>query len=136
MVRILVIDDEPDVCDVLRRVLTRAGYEVATAADGARGLELCRERPPDVVVTDIIMPGSHGIELIRELRSEFAGIRIVAITGGGNAAVTGYQPGAIKTAAYAAAAEQAGADVCLTKPFERDELLRAVAGLREPPASS
>ena len=56
MTRVLVIDDEPDVRDVLRRVLERGGYEVATAVDSGSGLAACRQQTPDVVVTDIIMP--------------------------------------------------------------------------------
>jgi CheY-like chemotaxis protein len=127
--RVLVIDDEPDVCDVLKRVLERGGYEAFTASDAVQGLTSCREQVPDVVVTDIIMPGSNGVELVRRLRSEFPGIGVVVITGGGNQAIDGYQPGAIKTAAYVAAAENAGAHVCLTKPFEREELLNAIAAL-------
>jgi CheY-like chemotaxis protein len=127
--RVLVIDDEPDVRDVLRRVLERGGYEVATAKDSSSGLALCREQTPDVVVTDIIMPNEHGVDLIRKLRAEFPDLAIIAISGGGNVAVAGYQPGAVKTEAYMAAASQAGADVCLTKPFEREELLNNIDAL-------
>jgi DNA-binding response OmpR family regulator len=131
MTRVLVIDDEPDVCDVLSRVLERQGHEVLSAPDGNTGLELCRAQAPDVVVTDIVMPGEHGVDIIRRLRQEFPGMGIIAISGGGNAAVAGYQPGTITTAAFMAAASQAGADYCLTKPFERDELLSSVKALVE-----
>jgi CheY-like chemotaxis protein len=127
--RVLVIDDELDVCEAIGRVLERSGYEVLSALDGTTGLDVCRREQPDVVVTDIIMPGQHGVDVIRALRHEFPAIGIIAISGGGNVAVAGYQPGAIKTVAYMAAAEQAGADVCLTKPFERAELLEGVAAL-------
>jgi DNA-binding response OmpR family regulator len=110
-------------------VLERRGFGVLSAPDGAAGLALCRKELPDIVVTDIIMPGQHGVDVIRALRREFPGIGIIAISGGGNAAVAGYQPGAIKTAAYMAAAEEAGADFCLTKPFERDELVNSIAAI-------
>jgi CheY-like chemotaxis protein len=129
MTRVLVIDDEPDVCDVLRRVLERRGYEVSTAADGTAGLEACRLHTPDVVVTDIVMPHEHGVDLIRKLRAAYPKLGIIAISGGGNVAIAGYQPGTVKTAAYMAAAAQAGADYCLTKPFEREELLRNIDAL-------
>jgi CheY-like chemotaxis protein len=129
MSKVLVIDDEPDVCEVLSRVLERAGYEVFLAPDAAAGLTRCRNENPDVVVTDIIMPEQSGVELIRTLRAEFPRMAIVAISGGGNAAVAGYQPGSIKTSAYMAAAEQAGADFCFTKPFEREDLLKGIAAL-------
>jgi len=124
--RVVVIDDEPDVRDVLCRVLERRGYEVSTAADSSSGLALCRQQTPDVVVTDIIMPNEHGVDLIRKLRQEFPDLAIIAISGGGNAAVAGYQPGTVKTAAYMAAAEQAGANYCLAKPFEREDLLNSI----------
>jgi CheY-like chemotaxis protein len=129
MTRILVIDDDRDVCDSIARLLEHHGYEVRTAYDGTIGIELCRTELPDVVLTDIIMPGRHGVDVIRVLRQEFPAIGIIAISGGGNAAIAGYQPGAIKTAAYMAAAETAGADLCLTKPFERDELLKGIGTL-------
>ena len=129
MTRILVIDDDHDVCDSIARLLERHGYDVQTAYDGTVGIELCRQQMPDVVLTDIIMPGQHGVDVIRVLRREFPSIGIIAISGGGNAAIAGYQPGAIKTAAYMAAAETAGADFCLTKPFERDELLTSIGTL-------
>jgi DNA-binding response OmpR family regulator len=129
MPRILVIDDDRDVCDSIARLLAHSGYEVLTAYDGASGLELCRKELPDVVLTDIIMPGQHGAEVIRSLRSSFPTIGIIAISGGGNAAIAGYQPGAIKTAAYMAAAESAGAHFCLTKPFEREHLLNGIRAL-------
>lgn len=137
MSRIVVIDDEPDICHVLERILTGKGHEVVSAGDGGAGIAACREQPTAVVITDVIMPGQHGIDVIRTLRSEFPQIGIIAISGGGNAAALGYQPGTIRTAAYLAAAEEAGADYCLTKPFERADLLARVTELaaREQPPS-
>ena len=129
MSRVLVIDDEIDICESLCRVLEIGGHEASYALDGDTGLELCRQRPADVVITDVVMPGRHGVEIIEELRAEFPRIGIIAISGGGNIAVAGYQPDAIKTAAYMAAAQNAGADYCLTKPFERSELLARIADL-------
>jgi CheY-like chemotaxis protein len=127
--RVLVIDDEPDICDVLSRILSRNGYDVVSAPDGSVGLRVCREQGPAVVITDVIMPGPHGVEVIRTLREEFPEIGIIAISGGGNAAQLGYEPGTIKTAAYLAAAGDAGADYCLTKPFEQADLLDCVKAL-------
>jgi CheY-like chemotaxis protein len=129
MSRVLVIDDEPDVCDSVSLTLERAGHDVSTASDGKSGLELCRSSRMDVVISDIIMPGMQGVEVIKRLREEFPDIRIIAISGGGNAAIAGYQPDSIKTAAYIAAAERAGADACLTKPFSRAELLGSLGAL-------
>ena len=132
MSRVLIVDDEPDVCDALCRVLKRAGYDPVFALDAESALELQRSDCADVVITDIIMPGQDGVELIKTLREKYPHIGIVAISGGGNVALAGYQPDAIKTAAYIAAAEKAGADCCLTKPFERADLLNTVADLMKP----
>lgn len=70
MPRILVVDDEPDQRFLLRRIFERAGHEVTEAIDGAAALKAVRESPPDLVVTDIMMPVMGGVELIRLLRSE------------------------------------------------------------------
>jgi CheY-like chemotaxis protein len=70
MPRILVVDDEPDQRFLLRRIFERAGHEVTDAIDGAAALEAVRRSPPDLVVTDIMMPVMGGVELIRRLRSE------------------------------------------------------------------
>jgi len=129
MSRVLVIDDEIDICESLCRALELGGHEAVYALDGEAGLKICRERPADIVITDVIMPGRHGVEIIEELRAEFPQIGIIAVSGGGNLAVAGYQPDAIKTAAYMAAAQSAGANYCLTKPFERSELLDRIADL-------
>ena len=72
MARILVVDDEPDQRFLLRRIFERAGHEVTDADDGAAALRAVRESPPDLVVTDIMMPVLDGAELIQRLRSESA----------------------------------------------------------------
>ncbi len=129
MTRILVIDDERDVRDSVAKILGREGYEVRTADGGTAGLDEYRAHGADIVITDIIMPEPHGIDVIGELRRSSAEVRIVAISGGGNFGPNGYQPGAITTDAYLAAASQAGADAVVTKPFDRRELLAVVRGL-------
>jgi circadian clock protein KaiC len=83
MARILVVDDEADERFLLRRAFERAGHEVSDADDGAAALAIARESPPDLVVTDMMMPVMDGAELIRRLRSDpaTAAIPIVASTG-------------------------------------------------------
>jgi CheY-like chemotaxis protein len=89
-------------------------------------LEELRRRGADVVITDIIMPKINGVEAIDFIRKEFPSVRIIAISGGGNFGISAYQPNAITTSAYLAAAERAGAHMILTKPFESRDLIQAV----------
>ena len=78
-----MVDDEPDQRFLLRRIFERAGHEVSDAGDGAAALAAVRESPPDLIVTDMMMPVMGGAELIRRLRCEpaTAGIPIVAASG-------------------------------------------------------
>ena len=123
---VLVIDDEVDVRDGIKRVLDRAGYSVRTVDNAIDALLELKASPADVVITDIIMPRLNGVDAIEAILREFPAVRIVAISGGGNFDVTGYQPASITTTAYLAAAKQAGAHFILTKPFESRELVNAV----------
>lgn len=125
----LIIDDEQAVRDALARTLETMGFAVRFAADGVDGLNAYRADPTDLVITDIIMPRANGVETIRALRAEFPKVRILAISGGGNFGPIAYEPGAITTTAYLAAAEKAGADAILTKPFDRSELRERISQL-------
>ncbi len=129
MLRVLIIDDEEDIRDVLYDVLNRAGFEIDVASTGEEGLDKLRSKPPDVIVTDIIMPGKDGIATIREIRKELPNAKIIAISGGGNLGPDAYEPNSIKTTAYLAAAGEAGADVILPKPFDREALMEAIRTL-------
>jgi CheY-like chemotaxis protein len=124
---VLVIDDEVDVRDGIKRVLDRAGFSVRTVDNAIDALLELKAAPADVVITDIIMPRLNGVDAIEAILREFPEVRIVAISGGGNFDVTGYQPASITTTAYLAAAKKAGAHFILTKPFESRELVSAVA---------
>jgi CheY-like chemotaxis protein len=126
MQNVVVVDDEIDVRDAIERVLERAGYSVRTTGGAADALIELRRCRADVVITDIIMPEINGVEAIESIREEFPAVRIIAISGGGNFGITAYEPDAITTSAYLAAAERAGAYLVLTKPFESKDLLRAV----------
>ena len=126
---ILIIDDEEDIRDALQMILESAGHDVKVASNGNDAVELQREEPADLIITDIIMPGKDGVDTIKEIRQEFPGIRIIAISGGGGVQPTEYVPEAITTTAYLAAAKEAGADMVFTKPFERKDLIQAVDDL-------
>jgi len=123
---ILVVDDELEVGEAIRRVLDRAGFAVVVAKGVAEGLAAAESQPPDVVVTDMIMPKTNGIELIRTLRARYPRVRVIAISGGGSFGLHSYKPEAIKTHAYLAAAREAGAEEILTKPFDMNDLLAAI----------
>lgn len=126
MATILVIDDEPDVRDAIELTLTEAGHRVRVAVDGPAGIECCRDEAPELVLTDLVMPRAHGFDVIGRLRSDIPGVRIIAISGGGNFGPHAYQPESVTTNAYLAAALEMGADAILKKPFNRRELLDAV----------
>jgi DNA-binding NtrC family response regulator len=82
MARILVVDDEPDVCEMLEKFLTIKGYEVSTALSGEDALALVKKEKPHIVLLDIIMPEMDGLEClerIKEIDNEIGVIMITAI---------------------------------------------------------
>ena len=83
MATILIIDDEEIVRVLLRSALEAAGYEVTEAANGCQGLDLYRQRPTDLVITDILMPEMNGLDMLLELTREFLHARVIAISGAG-----------------------------------------------------
>jgi DNA-binding response OmpR family regulator len=129
MPSVLVIDDEADVRDSIRQVLRRVGFDVTVADNGETGMQAFYGQPPDVLIVDIIMPRSNGVEVIRKIRASHPGARIIAITGGGNFGPFGYKPGTVVTEAYLASATESGADAVMTKPFHRTDLIALVRSL-------
>ena len=119
--RLLIADDDADTRTTMGLLLERAGYSVRLAPDGAKALEMQREAPADVLITDLLMPEVDGIEAIDRFRREFPAIRIVAMSGGGLR---------VHGAAYLATAEVAGAEAVLRKPFEIEALLSVLKDLR------
>lgn len=112
---ILVVDDDPEIVSFVRRGLAYEGYKVDTAADGSEALAKAREREPDLVILDIMMPGIDGIEVAKRLR-QGGDVPILMLTAKGTVAdkVTGLE---------------SGADDYLVKPFAFDELLARVRAL-------
>jgi len=115
MARILVIDDDVLVLDMLYESLTREGYDVLRASNGEEGMRLYREEPVDLIITDIVMPEKEGIETIIELRQDFPDVKIIAISGGGR----------IGTKDYLQMAKIFGVQRTFTKPVARQQLLDA-----------
>ena len=115
--RILVVDDRSDVLGFVRAALERAGYQVDVAQNGREAMALQRQRPVDLLITDIFMPEADGMETIDRFRAEYPRTRIIAMSGG----VEGMQD-------YLQIADQIGVDATLRKPFTIQELLSAVRG--------
>ncbi len=113
---ILVVDDEPRITDLLRRVLAYEGYSVAVAASGTEALTRTLERPPDLIVLDIMLPGIDGLEVARRLRAAGDNVPILMLTARDTVAdrVTGFKT---------------GADDYLVKPFAPEELVARVMAL-------
>ena len=81
MARILLIDDEHLIRTPIRIMLENSGHKVIEAADGEEGLQLYRQEMPDVVITDLMLPGKSGREIIRELRVDYPELKVIAMTG-------------------------------------------------------
>ncbi|PWU16387.1 MAG: response regulator [Verrucomicrobia bacterium] len=114
MSRILVIDDEPDMGQLVKDMLQPTGHEIILAADGAEGVRQSRSFHPDLAITDIYMPNEDGLETILELRRLFPRMAIIAMSGRDNAEV------------MLSVAKKLGALAILQKPFERERLIELV----------
>ena len=113
--RVLIVDDEPGVRKVVRRILTGAGYEVEEAADAFQGLDQLDRMASDAVLLDLKMPGMDGIGLMENLRQRGLDTPVVVLTGHGDEFT-------------ARECLEAGAAAYLTKPPDRSELLLAIRG--------
>jgi CheY-like chemotaxis protein len=114
--RVLVIDDEPYVRTLLRRLLEFDGYEVIVSDDGLRGLAAAQHQRPDAIVLDLMMPVFDGYEVLAGLRTDprTADVPVVVLT-------------AVATIAAHQRVSAAGATTCLTKPFVPEELAAALS---------
>ncbi len=113
---ILVVDDDPRITDLLRRILAYEGYSVAIAASGSEALDRSLERPPELVVLDIMLPGLDGLEVAQRLRTAGDNVPILMLTARDAVAdrVKGFET---------------GADDYLVKPFAPEELVARVKAL-------
>jgi CheY-like chemotaxis protein len=110
---------------MVRRMLEAGGHEVLDASNASSGFELFVGQSPDLVITDILMPGTDGIELITMLRAERPDVPIVAISGGGKCPPD----------LYLTSSQYLGATRTLPKPFRRSELLSVVDQILAPLAA-
>jgi len=116
MAKILLVEDDDLVRDMLNQVLERAKHEVIIASDGDEAAELLKTENPDIMVTDIIMPKKSGITLITEVKNKHPDMEIIAISGGGRLDPTGYLD----------LSESLGATVSFEKPVDKAALLMAI----------
>lgn len=119
MADILIVDDDPALRAVMRKVLERHGHQVRDAADGALALRMLHASGADLLITDLYMPEKEGIETIMEARDSFPGLRILAVSGGGTMAPGG----------PLGDAEALGADASLAKPFSVEDFTETVQRL-------
>lgn len=117
MAHVLVIDDEPQLREILTAFLESDGHTVAVAENGLAGLDQYRRRRADLVITDILMPAMDGIQLIHELRNEHPNVKVIAMSGGRRA---------ISPQFNLESASLMGVRHVLAKPFSRRELSSAV----------
>ena len=115
---LLVVDDDPEIVNMLATRLGKRGYKVTTASDGNRALELARREKPDLVLLDVMMPGKSGWEVARALKQDpvTENVKIVMLT------AIGEKTNEITAPIY-------GADAHVDKPFEFDKLERVISGL-------
>lgn len=119
MKKILIIDDDDDIRQLLRHLLEEAGYHVLEAANGAMGVQLAEEEHPQLLIVDMLMPEKEGLETIAEIRSRLENVKIIAISGGGRAG----------NMSSLEMAKKIGANKTLSKPFRAAELWKAVNSL-------
>ncbi len=119
MAKILVIDDEPYILLLLKKMLEKEGYQVDMATNGVEGIELYHKHGADLIITDIVMPEKEGLETIINLKAENPSLKVIAISGGGR----------VDSREYLHSAQLLGAEKIFQKPFKKDEIVQAVREL-------
>ncbi len=120
MKKILVIDDDQQFNEMICMALSDTGYEVITAPDGLKGVQMFTAERPDLVISDLYMPEKEGLETVMELRQIDKAIRILVVSGGSPH---------MKMSDMFTMAEMFGADAVLPKPFSISTLLQKVKEL-------
>jgi two-component system OmpR family response regulator len=115
-IRVLVVDDEPSLAELLASVLRYEGWEIQTASDGSSAVRTAREFRPDAVVLDIMLPDFDGLEVLRRVRAELPHVCVLFLT-------------ARDAVEDRVAGITAGGDDYVTKPFSLEEVLARLRGL-------
>lgn len=119
MPHILVIDDDLQICKMLKNYFQRKGFEVSLAHNGVEGIAAFKAASPDLVITDLVMPEKEGIETLMDLKRLDKNVNVIAISGGGR----------VGPESYLALAGELGAKRVFEKPVDFEELLNAVRSL-------
>lgn len=114
MTTVLIADDDPLMRRMLADVLATTGARVIEAANGEEAIRIALERRPDIVLMDLVMPDVDGLEAIKVLRSQYPGLKIVALSGGGRN----------RYLDILGLADKLGADATLAKPFTPKQLIK------------
>lgn len=117
MARILLIDDDEQLRNMMIQMLTQDGHQLSVANDGEEGLAMSRSAQPDLIITDVLMPKMDGIELILALQKLDLNVPIVAMSGGRRAVSAEFN---------LESATLIGVKATLSKPFTRQELRNAI----------
>jgi two-component system OmpR family response regulator len=115
-VRVLVVDDEPVLAELVSMALRYEGWDIATAGDGASAIALARENPPDVVVLDVMLPDMSGLDVLARLREQIPGLPLLLLT-------------AKDSVEDRIAGLTAGGDDYVTKPFSLEEVVLRLRAL-------
>lgn len=117
MTDILILDDDEQILKLASTMAERQGYSVATVDSGEKALASIEKLEPRMLITDILMPGIDGIEVINECRKRYPELKIIAMSGGRRKISADFN---LKSASML------GADATLEKPFSRDQLLQKI----------
>ncbi|MBL7070469.1 MAG: response regulator [Candidatus Omnitrophica bacterium] len=109
MIKILVVDDEPGICDILKKTFSPIGFTVLTATDGRTALSIIKKEKPGIVFLDIRMLGMSGLEVLGEIKKSDSSIKVIMIT-------------VLDDDKTRQEAERLGADEFVTKPFISENL--------------
>jgi CheY-like chemotaxis protein len=123
MARILVIDDHDLVRQSVKAMVERGGHDVSVAADGRDGLKQLRAERFDLIITDILMPETDGLEIVKDLRKASGTVPIIAMSGGPSGRLLSWSA----TADYLKMARLLGATRTIEKPFGGAQLLALIA---------
>jgi DNA-binding response OmpR family regulator len=116
--QVLLIEDEPNIIEAISFILSRDGWTVKTHSNGADAVELVKQRQPDVLILDVMLPGKSGYDILRELRDDpiSAKVPVLMLTARGQTKDREI-------------AERAGCDAFMTKPFSNADVLETVRAL-------